>query len=200
MAASTGFYDRFAARGPTASGHGLTNLRSCRPAPHPNRTDRGAGASTDLRSTRRPPLNSRIAARVLHSGGTGPVERPHGFQRRIAAACPTDRSGIQPFASAAPQGSWRIAVPGAWRFHVDDGRGQCANAPAATLGDCGEDVLLRSQMTVHSERARRSRLGQRPTSTVRKAVQLHTSSTVKFDSGRSPESIPYSRAGLLCRT
>lgn len=113
---------------------GPANLRSWRPDPHPNRTDRGAGATTS-RSARRPPLNSRFATRAPRSGDFAPVEHSRDFQRRVAAACSRHRSAVRPIASDARKGSRRIAVPGAWRRHVDDGRGQCVSVVAETPGD-----------------------------------------------------------------
>jgi hypothetical protein len=129
----------------------------------PTTCDRGGRARTPIEQTaerarqppgsdRRPPLNSRFATRARRSGDFAQVERFHGFRRRIAAACRPHRCCVQSFASAARKGSRRIAIPGLWRRHMDDGPGlwrrhmddgrdQCANALAATLGDRGDGVV-----------------------------------------------------------
>jgi hypothetical protein len=109
------------------------------PAPQSNRPR--SGRDNPPGSDRRPPLNSRFATRARRSGDFAQVERFHGFRRRIAAACRPHRCCVQSFASAARKGSRRIAIPGLWRRHMDDGRDQCANALAATLGDRGDGVV-----------------------------------------------------------
>lgn len=50
-----------------------------------------------------PPLNPLRAVMALPSTVRGPVDRSHGFQVRINAACRARRSGVQPFAIAPLQ-------------------------------------------------------------------------------------------------